>query len=441
MTEKTNTAEGGTNGATVTIANSGGASGTAFTEVTTGVTYSSARKIRGNLGFTSSTPTTDYTGYSLSGETKVLIRDYFRLATATLAHTPMRIGLSTSGVSMNILNSGPAGRVQLFGLGTNQGTSTAVLSSETVYRGQLYADSGASIIRGAVWDANDTLIWDSGNVSLAIGSLVYAYFGHYATVNDRADWDDVGVRTGVDATWTSWPITNLPPTGSLTNSQNVAAGTTVTVSSSIVDPDGFIASYAWSVLSALSTASVTLLDATTGSAPTSTTTAVTFTAPAAENVIVVQCIATDNSGATLTAVSEVRSVSTSMLVRPYPLNGSSVGTWTIAGGSSTDGAALADESNTTYLESPILTSTETSKRIKSKCPASVLASGQMKHILGTDTGTASAIVRLYEGTTLRQTWTQSITSTPTEYTFTLDPTTIAAITDRGALYYEIAGSI
>jgi hypothetical protein len=153
-----------------------------------------------------------------------------------------------------------------------------------------------------------------------------------------------------------------------------------------------------------------------------------------------QCVVTDDLGATTTVITEVRvPISGGSDLRPLALNGTGVGAWTIAGGSTTDGASGADESDTTYLESPTLTSTETSKRLRLQ-PSPTRSSGAAKLRLWTDTGTATATVRLYEGDTLRQAWTQALTTTATEYTFNLDGGTISAVTDWGNLLVEVAAT-
>lgn len=222
-------------------------------------------------------------------------------------------------------------------------------------------------------------------------------------------------------------VANIAPTVSLTATQNVTAASTVNLTATGTDLDGSIASYAWS------------FDYPTSGAPTLTggsTATPSFTAGSAGALYVLRCTVTDNVGATGTATTEVRvPVGGGTAARPVAGNGTSVGTWTTVGGSAGRGEALADESNTTYVESGTTSATEQSFRVR-VAPSGTRSSSDVTVRMGTDTGTATATVRLYEGNTLRQSWSQALTSTAANYTFTVSNP--AAITDWGNLYLEFA---
>jgi hypothetical protein len=231
------------------------------------------------------------------------------------------------------------------------------------------------------------------------------------------------------------PGANIPPNVALTANQNVAAGATVTATATATDSDGSIASYAWSVVGASSTATPTLTGGTTAT--------VTFTAPAAGNLVTLQCVVTDNSGGTATATTEVRVPLTgSTAAKPLKMAGSG-GVATSVGGAATEGDALGDGLDTTYLDSGSLSSTETILRRMRYQPMNPRSDYQLTPMrFGTDTGTANYVIRLYEGNTLRQTWTQAVTSTATNYTFTITaPGVISAIGDWGNLYVEVAATL
>lgn len=242
------------------------------------------------------------------------------------------------------------------------------------------------------------------------------------------DFDTLVVDDG--ATTEIVPGANVPPSLTLSANQNVAAGAAVTATATATDSDGSIATLAWSVVSASSTSTPTLTGASTSS--------VSFTAPAAGNLVTLQCVATDNSGGTTTATTEVRVPLTgSTAAKVLALNGTG-GAWTNTGGAATDGAALGDASDTTYLDSGAVSATEIARRVRLQ-PMNARSDYQLTPMrFGTDTGTANLTVRLYEGATLRQSWTQGLTSTITSYAFTLSSATVAAIGDWGNLYLEAA---
>lgn len=227
------------------------------------------------------------------------------------------------------------------------------------------------------------------------------------------------------------PAANVLPSVSLTANQNVSAGATVTATATATDSDGSIASYAWTVVGASSTSTPTLTGASTAT--------VTLTAPAAGNLVTLQCVVTDNSGGTATATTEVRvPLAGATTVRPLALAATGAA-WTNTGGAASDGAALADGSDTTYLESPSLTSTESARRVRLQ-PVNTRATDTVTVRLFTDTGTANTTVRLYEGATVRQSWTQAVTTTPTDYTFTASAGTISAVGDWSGLYLEVGAT-
>jgi hypothetical protein len=208
----------------------------------------------------------------------------------------------------------------------------------------------------------------------------------------------------------------------------VSAGATVTATVSATDPEAGALTYLWSVIAPSSN---------TPTLTNSTTATVSFTAPAAGNLVTLQCVISDPLSSTVTGTTEVRVPSATDLV-PLALNGTNVaGTMTNTGGAGTDGAALADASDSTYIESGTVSGTEQSERYRLQ-PATARSNGSLTPIrLATDTGTATAKVRIYEGATMREQFSQAITSTPTDYTFALAGGTISAIADWGNLYLEV----
>lgn len=252
--------------------------------------------------------------------------------------------------------------------------------------------------------------------------------GGVSTVK-TVDFDNLVINDGSSAEIV--PGANVLPSLTLGANQNVVAGASVTATATATDSDGSIASVAWSVVSASSTATPTLSGAST--------TTVSLTAPAAGNLVTLQCVATDNSGGTATATTEVRVPLTgSTQARPLALAGTGAA-WTNTGGATNDGAALADALDTTWLESPAVTTTESARRVRLQ-PMNARSNLTLTERLQTDTGTANTTIRLYEGTTVRQSWTQAITTTATDYTLTASSTNVAAVGDWGALYVEVGAT-
>lgn len=217
----TNTAEGGTNGVVASTANTGGASGTIFDQVTGAVTFASSAALHGTLGYTASTAT-QYTRWSTT-DTTVLIRGYFRYPDITAGGAPIRIGLASGNVRLDLMTGANEGRVQLYS-GSGLATSPAgpLLAPNVIYRFELYAKAGEGTgeLRGAVYEGDSTTPWwDSGALTgRTVANPATFFFGKYDAAATVVHWDSVGAKTGVDAVWGAWP--DVPP----------VAGPTITVS-------------------------------------------------------------------------------------------------------------------------------------------------------------------------------------------------------------------
>jgi hypothetical protein len=254
-------------------------------------------------------------------------------------------------------------------------------SASTVQTGTL----SASALPGAGWYRVDVRATPGGTLSTGraefevytvTGTLVHSHdtgaTQTMATTNPAARYRTGGM-TSTSTGWSTFDfdnprygrkasgpigdVANTPPTLTLTANQNVAAGAAVTVTATASDPDGSIASYAWSIVAGSSTGSPTLTKPD-GSALDSTSPAAKLTAGAVGNLYTVQCSVTDNGGEVTTRTTEVR-VPAAVDVAPLAGSGFEGGAagWTIIGGSSSQGAALADGSSSTRVESPDLTST------------------------------------------------------------------------------------
>lgn len=311
------------------------------------------------------------------------------------------------------------------------GTGTIADDGSTWYRvsGEVNGTTGAYAVR--LRDAADALIGttktgtDAGMVATYVGVRVgiIGSLAQAATVD--IDW--ISVNDG-GTSELSAPV-NEPPTVEAGANQSVTAGATVNLSGAASDADGSIASVAWSHVAAASTSTPTLTGGTTLTP--------SFTAGSAPSLHTVQLTGTDDLGSTASDTVEVRvPVAGNVATRPLPFAATKVGTWTRTGGS-TEGGVLADDDNATYLESGSVSGTEQSIRAR-LAPSAARATGKIEVTLSMDTGTGTWQIRLYEGSTLRQSWSQpGVPSTPTAYELTLAAGTIAAITDWGNLRLEL----
>ena len=446
MTILTNTAEGGTNNTTATPANTGGASGTAFTAMSPYLQFKSDITAFGSLayGWSSAGAVDGVVRWALGDTSKMMSgRFYFYLSTTTTPGTPL-VSITGAADATNCLRllfiSTGAFRMSKDGTTHYYTSSAGVLQASTWCYVDWWVNTGTSAADGTAQavvrrKADDALIADSGVVTNNFGAgvnLTNARVFKFGAENYAGDmrFDQLEVRTGADSSGLIGPYAavNLPPTGTISANQNVSAGATFNASVTASDPDGSIASYAWSVLGAKSTSTPTLTGASTAN--------VSGTAGAAGSLHTLQCIVTDNGGATTTLTTEVRvPLAGNAAVVPLALDGASSGMTRVGG--TTAGGVLADSSDSTYMETGALTDVEQWHEFRWQ-PHGNRTTGQLTPIrLGTDTGTANAVIYLKEGSTVRQSWSQPITSTATDYTYTMSGATIAAISDFSNLFCRV----
>lgn len=314
-------------------------------------------------------------------------------------------------------------------------TAAATIPLNQWVRLELFATPGVDItsgtLKGAVYLGDSTTPIEAAYSSPAANTGTAAFGGAsagrlnlsaYVTqfwVDDFAANDAAADLMG--------PAANAAPTVGAGANQNVAAGATVTLTGTATDSDGTIAARSWA------------FDYPTSGAPTltgATTATATFTAGAAGSLYVLRHTATDDKGATGSATTEVR-VPDSGTMTPLPT--AATGGFTRVGSATTDGGALADTDDTTYLESTPVSATVQTMRIR--CEPITTRSGftVTARLAKSDTGNVTCTVRLVEGTTVRQTWSDvTVTQTATDFTRTV--TTPAAISDWGNLYLEITAA-
>lgn len=151
-----NTAEGGTAGTTVTMANSGGGSGDAFTELTATGTleFSTAQVMRGSLSYhAANTGTQTIMGWGSLSCMASSVRFYFRMTAAPTAAVQMFT--FRNSVNFNLQLALNTNRTINVSLGAAQGSTvlktTAALAVDTWYRMEVAAEIGTGPTNGKVW--------------------------------------------------------------------------------------------------------------------------------------------------------------------------------------------------------------------------------------------------------------------------------------------------
>jgi hypothetical protein len=442
VTVKQNTAEGGTNGTTVSTGNSGGVSGDAFFSVSPGtggtITFTNAQAMHGTLSYNLTTGTTATTVILSDGNvgTSFGTRFYIRLTGYPSSETIIHDVQTAAGTTVSRLHITTTGALKVVNnAGTAVSTFTNVLALNTWYRvafwGTVNATTGSL---NAVTYAGDSLtaietknLTNQNTGSTGAGRAVY---GKGTPSPTMATFYIDDIKQDLETAAEISIPTNSPPTVSVNSNQNVAAGATVNLTASASDSDGSIATYAWTY------------DFPTSGGPSITggsTAAASFTAGSAGNLYVLRCTVTDNLGATAFDTTEVRVPTTTSInpVAAYPAINT---TYVNTGGAANLGAALSDGSDTTYAESTALTSTEQEIRVRLD-PATVRTSLSLTFRVSQDVaGTIVAKGRLYQGTTMLQEWTLTTTTSAADQVVSASGGTISSITDWGNLWAAVAGT-
>lgn len=436
-----NSFEGGTDGANFVPASSGGVSGDAFSLLvlnnvsvpagSSAAQYKAAAAFIGALGLRiTPAASSSYVRWDVSASgTRFVMRRGFTVPVTTPTATAEICTMRTPTAAMSAVRVDTT-RKPFFAVGTTDYNASKPASALTVGT-KYFAELAVTLesVAGASDGVISFLITDQAGATVHSFSLTgqttgttaptqYRYGGvTTATGWTQDDMDDVAANP-LSSGWLGGP-SNTPPNVTITGNQNVSAGATV-LASVVATDDGSIASYAWSVVSASSTSTPTLTGASTSG--------VSFTAPAAGNLVTLQCVVTDNLGLTTTVATEVRvPVSGSFTTLALP----GTGGWSNIGGAANSGAALADASDTTYEESPdySISETELRQRLQPLTARSTLS--LVPRSLVTSVGGTTKF-RLYEGNTLRQEWPLTQNVSVADQTVTL--TSPGSISDWGNLY-------
>ncbi|MGN6760517.1 MAG: hypothetical protein ACTHJI_04200 [Leifsonia sp.] len=440
-----NNFEGGTDGVALTNINSGGASGTPFDAIFgTGAVYTSSSPIQGSMSMRVPVNTFGAGVYTLSNVSHVAAKIKFRATTVGTTDLHIIRLHGGSNVRYFSVHQNALGKLRVDDATGTTGVFTFAnaLTAGTVYRLEVYVVAGSTTSNGTIKVAYylgnsttpvETAYFANGSANVGAGiTFNQLYGGKYSQTPEEWVFDELYYDTAASdfIGVTAGP----PPTVSTPANQNVTASASVTASVTASSTSGTISSYAWSVIYS-STTSPTLTGASTN--------IVSFTATSDTtkgHLYILQCVVTDSNSLTTTITTEVR-VPTTVDAAVLPGAGSNtVGSaWSNVGGAATAGDALADSSDTTYVESPALTTSAESTRYRlapmvARNPLTINARSESDN-----GGTLTGKVRLYEGTTMRQEWTLA-TVTNAWADNALSVTTPGAISDWGNLYLEAVGT-
>lgn len=402
--------------------------------------YDSAASIEGAYGLAIAQPATTVARaeFAVAGADQLSVTFFYKMTSRSAAVGQQifavynhltgvsAVQLSWSGSSNQLALKNASGSIETYALTPSAGA----VSQGTWYRFTVLLDRGAGSIQVRVYSVAGTLLytytsagwgtWDSPTIFFLGGlqSDRNATFGHAI--------DYVAYETG---STTEIPApANQAPTVTVNPNRTVQAGAAFSLTSSATDQDGTVVSRQWSYVYP-SSGGPALSGATTADA--------SATAGAAGSLYILRHTATDDGGLSGSATTEVRvPVSGGTTLRPLAGDGSGTSGWSKVGSAASEGEALADALDTTYVESPAISATAARRRWRLQ-PSAARSAATITLRLGVDSGSATVTVRLLEGNTVRQSWTQAVTTTPTDYTFTISSATLSAITDSGNLFLEV----
>lgn len=233
MAQKTNTAEGGSNGVTVTTGNSGGASGDAWDAVqigaSAGLTYTTAEKANGSVGYsmsTAGTSTTCYlrwTGFNLA---RVFMRAYVKYDAAPVSGSNILLARGGGSQVFNLRCNASGGfTLKLPGGGDVAGSPSA----STIPTGAWFRiECDVTVGTSAAWeykyfaspDSTTATETKSGTANFGTTNVADLSFGNSAAnANWQAYMDALGYS---DAAYLGPEVTQIAASDTATGTDAVA---------------------------------------------------------------------------------------------------------------------------------------------------------------------------------------------------------------------------
>lgn len=444
----TNSFEGGTDGAAVTFSNSGGGSGRAFSiskGSTSLIDFSAAEHIVGALGCLMT---------HVSGEANFVSWTETAGAGRAIVRFPIYLksseGAPTAKLPLAQIRGTSSGTIATFNLGTDLKVlvssasadlsaykSTAAISYDTLYWGELAATKGADTTHGEVewwlYAADGTTVIETKTTGATVntGTLDCGQyrFGRVATAAWAGTQRLDDIVAGLLASGPIGGTPNSPPVVTVAASQPVMIDTLATIAWTESDSDGTVVSRTITRTSG------------PGSAPTLTetgTTSRTLT-PTTQGVHVYEIVATDDLAATSTPVTHTLYV-TDVTAVPSTL-ASNPGVWTNEGGAASIPAALADSSGTTFAASPDNPSGAAMSIGFLPLGNGPITVGPLVLKVDNVTPARTVTVELMEGANIRATRTiTGLTTTGVDHAFELTTAEEATVVDPTALIVRVTAS-
>ncbi|MFZ1812572.1 MAG: polysaccharide lyase [Candidatus Saccharimonadales bacterium] len=305
MAAYTNSAEGGTVGATISVANSGGASGNAFTQVSPvgapSYTFANNSVAHGSLSYRITGIAGDTVKLYLGGTaaTASAARAYLSFVSVPIAAQTLLIMQNSSFAAAANVNINSSGKLYVSdAAGATLYTSPSAVTAGTWYRVELQAAAGTTTTDGTI-----NFQYYTGDGTTALGSFASATVNagtatmlrlvagkHNSSPTLDFNLDDLAYTSGTTTPIGVYVFSNqLPIANAGFDQAGIVPGATVTLDGSgSSDADGTIASYSWTQVAGNPTVSLA------GSGATRT-----FTAPATANgtTLVFGLVVTDNLGA------------------------------------------------------------------------------------------------------------------------------------------------
>lgn len=229
----TNTGEGGTAGVTATPANTGGASGTAFTAIfgTGPVTFQPTAKVHGDMGYRTDNALVSAHYHDFpTGVGAASFRGYFRFSGVPTADEHfIRIGNTTTRMFGAHVNS--VGRIRFSDNAGTGGviTDTATIVPGSLYRTEMYCAVGTTTSNGTfhaglfAGDSTTPIISTAlTNRNTGTGTPYNRFhIGKLTASSIVIDWDSAEWRTGADATGLPGPFVAPATVGAGADQANV----------------------------------------------------------------------------------------------------------------------------------------------------------------------------------------------------------------------------
>lgn len=454
MTLRTNTAEGGTAGATVTTANSGSGSGSAFDTVSVSATapsvfqFSTAQAMHGTKSYRQvcEAGTSVFYRHGGASAASMACRAYIRFVSVPATAGEFLHIRDTAGAIVASIATNTTQKLTVRGKSATLQDNWFTPSLNVWYRLELRATKGTGTTDGtvaaAVYLGDDTaaqVTYSATNVDAGTVNLGTACYGK-ASSSGASEFflDDMAVDDG--RTSFIGPAVNQPPTVGMGSPVTLQAGSVATCTATDADVDGTISSRQWAFSSFGGVPEGVTAPALTGA----TTQTVSFT-PTVPGIYGLTYTVTDNNGATAQGFQ---------FVYAYPPSGTDIGVatngtggyggWSQFGSASSIIAGLNDTNDTTGIISAA-NPTNSGVFLQQLNP---IGPGDIRiYITGywTDAPITRTIQLLKEdGTTIVDQWTQAPTSSISEQLLIVSAAGLALIptvADRRALRLRITSAV